>query len=153
MFNPSRTPGLREHCSGSAAEKLPFPIPSIRCSFPIYIPAASRPHCGIRLFRRESLCITFTCPFSFISEWVISVSSFNVRYGYIIFLFSLTLFSLFSLYSGTGNNSRRFRRFNSATPHHAHRSRYYPAPALCVMCFVSCGARTSASGPHRPQRS
>ena len=64
-----------------------------------------------------------------------------------------TLFSLFSLYSGTVNNSRRFRRFNSATPHHAHRSRYYPAPALCVMCFVSCGDRTSASAPHRPQRS
>ena len=70
LFNPSRTPGLREHCSGSAAEKLPFPIPSIRCSFPIYIPAASRPHCGIRLFRRESLCI------------LLPVRFFHFRMGY-----------------------------------------------------------------------
>ena len=36
-----------------------------------------------------SLYVYFYLSVFFISEWVISVSSFNVRYGYIIFLFSL----------------------------------------------------------------
>ncbi len=71
LFNPSRTPGLREHCSGSAAERSPFPLPSIHYYFPTCIPAASRPHCGIRLFRRESLCIFYLSVF------------FHFRVGYL----------------------------------------------------------------------
>ena len=61
-----------------------------------------------------------------------------------------TLFSLFSLYSSTVNNSRRFLRFNSANPHHAHRSRCYPAPAFCVMRFAFYGDMTSSSGSPLP---
>ena len=56
-LRPLRTPGLRVHYSESAAERPPFPLPSIHYFFPTYIPAVSRPHCGIRLFHRESLCI------------------------------------------------------------------------------------------------